>query len=436
MQEFSLEKISESIHYGKTKRYFEEVLSSYHNKNYRSSVVMLWSVAVCDIVYKLQSLIDLYDDASAKEILRDLTAIQEGDSKSAAWEVKLIDEVFGKTNLLDSSEYENLKYLQKQRHLSAHPVLNADRELHSPNKETVRSLLRNTLEGLLIKPPFYTQHILKEILSDLEESASVLNNRAKVKKYVESRYFSRTTVPVELNLIRSFWKFLFKLENEDCEKNRKINLHLLEVLAARNSKELISLISGDKDYFSNISAVGNPILFLVFFLSKYPDLYKHLNEDAVLKIKHCIVNDDMAKTIGWFEKESLEKHAEDILTWIVSDEHPHFSSEQFDLLLGMSDSEEWQNKFCELVSSYYGSSLSYKQADFRFQLAIPPYIELFNKESLIHLAQKIEGNGQCHDRSRARRDYVIIKKRIDEEFDNEFDYSEYTCFSRKLDLAD
>ncbi|TOP65400.1 hypothetical protein CGH11_24965, partial [Vibrio parahaemolyticus] len=79
MEEFSLEKISESIHHGKSKSYFNEVLSSYHNGNYRSSVVMLWSVAVCDIVYKLQSLIDLYDDGSAKEILRDLTAIQEAD---------------------------------------------------------------------------------------------------------------------------------------------------------------------------------------------------------------------------------------------------------------------------------------------------------------------------------------------------------------------
>jgi hypothetical protein len=436
MQEFSLEKISESIHYGKTKLYFEEVLSSYHNKNYRSSVVMLWSVVVCDIVYKLQSLIDLYDDASAKEIIRDLTAIQVADPKSAAWEVKLIDDVFGKTNLLDSSEYENLRYLQKQRHLSAHPVLNADRELHSPNKETVRSLLRNALEDLLIKPPFYTQHIMKEILSDLEESATILNNKPKVEKYVVSRYLSRTTVPVELNLIRSVWKIVFKLENEDCEKNRKINLSLLQVLAERNSTELVGLISGDKDYFSNISAIGTPILFLVYFLSKYSELYEHLNEDAILKIKHCVANDDMGKTLGWFEKASLEKHSEDILQWILCKDHPHFSSEQFDLLLSMSDSEEWQRSFCKIVASYYGCSFNYDQADSRFQLAIPPYIALFDKESIKYLAQQIESNSQCHDRGLARRDYVIIKKKIDELYDNSFNYSEYTWFSRKLDLGD
>lgn len=134
MQEFSLERITDNIHFGKTKGYFQEVLSSYNNRNYRSSVVMLWSVAICDIVYKLQQLIDLYDDAAAKEILQDVTKIQDRDPKSSAWELKLLNDVRDKTYLLDSSEFEDLIYLQKQRHLSAHPVLNSDRELHSPNK--------------------------------------------------------------------------------------------------------------------------------------------------------------------------------------------------------------------------------------------------------------------------------------------------------------
>jgi len=104
MLEFSLENLSEKIHYGKTKDYFQEVLSSYHNGNYRSAVVMLWSVAVCDIVYKLQYLVDLYEDAVAKLILDELTTLQNSDSKSSFWEVKLIDDTHAKTNLLDNSE--------------------------------------------------------------------------------------------------------------------------------------------------------------------------------------------------------------------------------------------------------------------------------------------------------------------------------------------
>ncbi len=435
MDEFSLEKMSDSIHYGKTKEYFREVLSSYHNGNYRSAVVMLWSVAVCDIVYKLQSLIDLYDDASAKAILDELSEIQDRDQKSAAWELKLIDDVNDKTHLLDSSEYENMRYLQKQRHLSAHPVLNRERELHSPNKETVRSLLRNTLTDVLTKPPFYTQHILNELLEDISESKEILNNRGKVKKYVVSRYLTRTTPSVELNIFRSLWKIVFRVENEQCEKNRLINLHVLEVVAARNKADLLGTIQGDVDFFSNLASAGTPLQYVVFFLSSNHELFPALSEAARLKIEHYIVNDEIGKTVGWFVKENIFKHGDDVQEWIRKDK-PILTPDQFDYILKLSDSEEWQEKFCMIVSTYYGVSSSYDQANSRFQVAIPQYIKLFNKKAIKYLAEQIESNSQCHDRSRARHDYAVIKFRIDELFGGEFDYSDYYWFGGKLGLAD
>lgn len=435
MKEFSLERISEQIHYGKTKDYFQEVLSSYNNGNYRSSVVMLWSVAICDIVYKLQNLIDLYDDAAAKEILRVVTTIQNEDYKSSAWEIKLLDEVHDKTYLLDSSEYEDLRYLQKQRHLSAHPVLNSERELHSPNKETVRSLLRNTLEGLLIKPPFYTQRIMKELLEDLAESADVLNDEKKVKKYIESRYLSRTTPSVEINIFRSLWKLVFKLDNEECEKNRRINSHALEVLSSRNIALIPNEVQGDNDYYSNIASTGMPLSYLVFYLSNNHQIYRLLSDDARLKIDHCINTDDVGKTLGWFVKADLSAHGNDVEEWIKGEEHPTFTTSQFDALLEISDTEEWQKKFCRIVTAYYSVSYSFDQADTRFQVAIPKYIGLFDRDSLIHLAEKIEDNGQCYARGRAREDYGVVKGRIDELFDDDFDYEGVPSFRLKVVTA-
>ncbi|UUC20560.1 hypothetical protein NOV18_08785 [Pseudomonas asiatica] len=435
MDEFALEKMSERIHYGKTKEYFAEVLSSYNNGNYRSAVVMLWSVAVCDIVYKLQKLIDLYEDASAKAILAEMTKIQEEDYKTSAWEVKLIDDVHAKTHLLDSSEYENLRYLQKQRHLSAHPVLNKERELHSPNKETVRSLLRNTLTDVLVKPPFYTQHILQELLVDISETSQMLNTKEKIKKYVVSRYLERATPAVELMIFKQLWKFVFKLENENCDKNRFINLRALEVVAARNKAALVNAVKGDVDFYSNISSSEIPLQYLTFFLSNYPDLYPVLNEAARIKIEHCIAKDDIGKIVGWFVKDSVFKHADDLIEQIKN-HNLVLSPEQFDYVLGISDSDEWQEKFCNVAATYYGVSKDFNQADSRFQVAIPQYIKLFNKDAIIYLADKIEKNNQCHDRNKARHDYVVIKKRIDELFGDGFDYTPYYWFSRKLGLAD
>ncbi|WP_201196246.1 hypothetical protein [Pseudomonas fluorescens] len=435
MQEFSLEKLSDSIYYGKTKEYYREVVSSYHNGNYRSAVVMLWSVAVCDVVYKLQGLIDIYDDPSAKSILGEMSRIQSKDWKSSAWEVQLIDDVHNKTNLIDTAEYENLRYLQKQRHLSAHPVLNKERELHSPNKETVRSLLRCVLEGVLIKPPFYSQHILKELLEDISESKSVLNSSVKVKRYVESRYLHRTTPVVELSLFRSMWKIVFKVENEECEKNRLINLQALEVIARKNRTALVGFVQGDVDYFSNVASAGQPLDYLVYFLAQFSDLFHQLNEAARLKIKHAVSNTDVGRTVGWFAKDDLSVHGVDVENWIKTDS-PIFTPKQFDSLLALADSDEWQERFCSIVSTYYGASSSFDQADSRFQIAIPQYIDLFSKSALIELATKIEANSQCHDRNRSRHDYVVIKNRIEKLYGKDFDYEPFPWFSRKLGLRD
>lgn len=51
---------AEDIYFAKTKEYFNEVLSNYANGNYRSAIVMLYSVAICDLLFKLQELLDMY----------------------------------------------------------------------------------------------------------------------------------------------------------------------------------------------------------------------------------------------------------------------------------------------------------------------------------------------------------------------------------------
>ena len=432
MSEFSLESFAEKIHYGKTKDYFQEVLSSYQNRNYRSAVVMLWSVAVCDIVYKLQNLVDLYDDAVAKLILSELTALQDSDPKSSAWEIKLIDDTYNKTNLVDSLEYENLRYLQKQRHLSAHPILNSNRELHEPNKETVRALIRNTLEGLLIKPPFYTQKITDELLEDIAEAAPTLNTKEKVKRYVESRYLSRLKLDVELSIYRTLWKLVFKLENQDCIKNRVVNFQVLEVISNRQRNNILEKIKGEIDYYSNISLRSQNLDYLVFYLSKNRDFYEVLNESAKLKIQHHIENTDVGRVCAWFLKDSLEDYYVDISALIEGSSHLSLTDNQLKYLLEISDTAEWQRLFCNLLSIYYCASKNFNQADLRFQQAISPYLDLFDKEALFFLVQHIEGNSQVYRRGGAIEDHEKVKQKLIQLHDEELDLTPYPHFKANV----
>jgi hypothetical protein len=50
-----------------------------------------------------------------------------------------------------------------QRNLAAHPVMSSNYILFKPNKETVRSLIRNTMEAVLLKTPL---NISKNIFDD------------------------------------------------------------------------------------------------------------------------------------------------------------------------------------------------------------------------------------------------------------------------------
>lgn len=429
MGSFSIENISKDIHFSKTKTYFQEVISSYQNENYRSAVVMLWSVAVCDIIYKLQSLVDIYSDATAKKILDDMSSTQDSQPTSSAWEITLIDEVFKKTQLLDSLEYENLRSLQKQRHLSAHPILNRDRELHSPNKDTARSLLRNTLEGLLIKPPFYTNKILDELLADISESAEALNTRDKVSQYLETRYLRRLKPEAQITLFKTFWKFTFRLKNEDGEKHRRLNLHVLECLSARQQARIPEVIKGDQDFYSNVASNGMALTYLTYYLAKNPELYDCLSDSARIKIQHHISNEDYGKLLGWFTKNNLQTHYNDLLSWITGDDYPTIDQELWSIILTFEDSIEWQRNCCKLMGAYYAVSASFNTADSRFQNAIQPNLKLFDAKALSFTLERIEQNNQTFHRGRAESDHAQFIKRITE-IDPAFDYSKLPHFLR------
>lgn len=80
----SFEKLrggSEEIYFKKTREYFKEVVSSYSNENYRSAIVMLYSISICDILFKLQELKDMYNDSMAAKILKKVEDLRNNQNK-------------------------------------------------------------------------------------------------------------------------------------------------------------------------------------------------------------------------------------------------------------------------------------------------------------------------------------------------------------------
>jgi len=428
LDEFSLEALSESIYNHKTKGYFEEIISSYNNKSFRSATVMLWSVTVIDLVFKLTDLIDLHEDKSAKAILKEMSEIQSKDRKSSKWELKLVEEVSKRTNLLSSDNVCFLEYLYQQRNLSAHPVLDSNLELHRPNRETVRALIVNSVDGVLSKPPFFSKDIVVNLVEDLEASKEYLeNDENKLKHYLESRFFSKMTTKVETEVFRSLWKFVFKMENERASNNRNINFQTLSYLYKKNSHSALEVIGKEVDYFSDISKERKTLSSLIKLLSRNPEIYKMLNKSATVIIDDVIGKKERDFYYSNFKFDSLTDFHKELISYVI-DHGGNIIKSDLAHLFTLSDSPEWKSKVRILRNAYYGESGSFDSAETRFDKFIFPVLKKYRETEMIDLLERINSNDQIYGRSFNKYINKRVKEASDKLFGNEYDYSAYPNF--------
>jgi hypothetical protein len=223
MTDFSLETTAERIYDVRIQRYFKEVLGSYFNGYYRSAVVMLWSVLVTDLLFKLDQLANAYGDTTATSILAEIQTLRNNNPKSPEWESELLEKTARRTDLLNSAELSFLRAIQEHRHLSAHPVLDQIDALFSPNRETTRAHIRNALESVLTKPPIMSRRILDAFTEDIEALARLTPAREGFTRYLTSKYLNHFTPATATAVFRSLWRLVFRSNDARCEANRKAN---------------------------------------------------------------------------------------------------------------------------------------------------------------------------------------------------------------------
>ena len=431
LDEYSIEQRSTQIFDARSKEYFSEVLSCYSAGNHRSAIVMLWSVVVCDLLFKLQHLVDLYGDAKANGILAEIGQMQQDNERSPVWETKLVESVAEQTQLLDIAERENLLHLQRQRHLAAHPVVNANFQLHRPNRDTARALIRNALDGLLTKAPILSKQIVGDLVEDLEQVSGILIDDKKLKAYLESKYFSRFNTEVEKAVFKALWKFAFRLTDEKCEKNRAINYSALTLLYGRNPAQFQAQVEADRDYFSMIAKGGAPLVCLIHFLSRSAGIYGSLLDHAKTAIQHTAEQETSARCLAWFTAPSMQEHADRLRAWIVGDDSPQIRREMWDDLREISDSPEWDRAVVRLTSAYYVASSNYDDADKRFNEAVRPMLPAFDLDDCIELIRGIETNDQTWGRRGSRIDHCELHARA-LAFDPALDLTGYSFFCQNL----
>lgn len=416
-KDYTIEASIEKIHNNNTREYFFEVYQTFVNENYRSSLVMLYSVLICDLIYKLRDLRDLYNDSKAKKILDEIEAIQNANPKSPDWETKLIEFISNRMTLLEPSDIVAIESLQKYRHLSAHPVLTNSDLLYSPNKDTVRSLIRNILTGVLINPPFFSNKIFDTFLNDLSDIKDKINDNGGLKKYLTSRYLNHLKNTDLKKLFRSLWKIVFISEDALANANRSINYRALKIILAHNEQLCLELIENESIYYSNITK-DKALNQIAFLLSHYPAIYKKLENSLKQLLSGHIQQDDNLKLITWFLQGTLNKHWEFLKTAGLE----CLKEEYIQFLYKLAVQNSCVNEYIDFIIDYFGNSNSFDTTQNRYENALTTIIEEINLKQLIKLLKVSNENSQIYNRIGMPHK---LKRIVIDRFEGEIEESDY-----------
>lgn len=426
MSDFSIDLMADRIRDTRTRNYFREVFASYANGSYRSATVMLWSVVVCDLLFKLEELRATYGDATASGLLQEVEQQRASNPRSPEWELWLVDEIRKRTKLLEEHEYQAVSAIQKHRHLAAHPTLTSGYELHSPTPEAVRADIRAALEGVLTKPALMTKKVFDALVEDLEAKQNHFVDDDSLRRYLEAKFFSHLLPAVGREVFKSLWHVVFAGTDERCTANRKINYRALSFLYDRSPEEFLKLIESDRKRFSKIAVERTILKLALDFIAVRPRIYDHLTDEAKSPIQDFVTKGS-AGLLGWF---ALPGGAQLQIERLKADKDFVWAS------CGLDDFQKWVDVLGEFgladeaaalaVRAYVQSDL-YDTADHRFRLLLA-VSERLTPALLVECLNGIEHNNQTYGRGRARVDHKELMAVADRVLGQAFDYSKFPRF--------
>jgi hypothetical protein len=415
MSDYSIELSAEKIVDSRTKRYFAEVHGCYSAGYYRSAVVMLWSVVVTDILFKLDQLATAYGDPTAQAILTEIGDIRKNNPKSPEWEAELVNRVASRTDLLDHAEHSFLQSLQAHRHLSAHPVMTAGDALFSPNKETARAHIRNVLDGVLTKPPIMSRKVFDTFIEDIEQVARLSPGPDGLKKFLEAKYFRHFSAATFAQILKSLWRVAFKSTDPRADTNRPINAQALGVVFSNRKAELTEFIEAERDWFSDVSFLDGHLTVMTQFFRDHPQVFPLLNDALKTPIQDYAALSLDHFAMCWFISPTPDAHIQEILARVEAGQVL-----RADILNGLCVSlatSDAQVHALHIGIHLYCKSNNFDTADFRFEEMIKPSLALYGREHVVAFLVGCEAcNGQATGRSRASRDHKEVKALIDSKF--------------------
>lgn len=419
----------EDIYFSKTREYFREVTSSYGNGNYRSAIVMLYSITICDLLFKLKELDDIYMSKNAKNILEEIEEDKNKNKFKSEWEKKLINNI-SDTSLLDNNAKASLDSLCNYRNLCAHPALNENYELISPNKETTIFLIKSIFENILIKPPIFIDKMFNLLIDDISKNKEIYHSKAKLSEYLKNKYYKKMTSEDKASMLKSFWKICFNTENDECNENRDINIFAMTTLFSNEETYLCNYISENKNYFQ-IKIVNDKIMFFVTtFLSVGSNVFKYLDSHTQKVIEFWINENEFYKLISWFIYENINDYIKVIR---------NLNNKKIGIFLYNNRLEYQINKYLknflvdnnlkevyiDICINIFGNSAKYSITNYTYKICIQNNLNEINKQQFEELFKYMQTNTQIYNRDGNYETTTEIIKSAMNKLPKDFDYSEF-----------
>ena len=403
---FTIEDLIERIYEPNSKDLFKDIYASYTQGQYRATVVMLWTAVVCDLVYKLQYLKDIYNDGTAIDILEKIAKKQKENPKNPQWETYLISEVKERTKLITDIEKDNLEYLQKQRNLCAHPVITNDNILFKPNKELTRSLMRIALESVLIKTPLLSKEYIDIILEDFETKEDIfVFEDDNFEKYFYNKYIKHLNINQILNLFQLLWRIVFMPHNDREEHNISINSKLLQYILKTYKSDCIKHIKQKIDFYTydNTNEEAN-IYFNDFIIRNYK-FFPILSEQtkSLLKAEYR----PFPQNIPYFflSSKSLDEYLDELNNDFKT-KNPYVRTKtiwvEISYLINQAKEYALTDKLYDMFIEWYSDSNTYDKANLLFSDLIHYNLKYFSLQQITKLLILSSQNDQTFSRARAQ----------------------------------
>lgn len=417
-----IEEKAEKIESSATRYYFKEVYSCYANGNFRAAVVSLWSVLVCDAVYKTQKLFELTGDAWAKKKLAEIQKLQQENSKSSEWELELFEGFYANKKFIGIGEISNIRDIQKKRHLCAHPVLSEDNALYTPSKDSVKSMILNALDDFLTRVNYYGKDIFPILRDTLTENSEYYSELKNIKPLIV-KYCQRLTPSAIYHIFKDFYKFSFRLDDEDSVKYRRMNrsacYHLYNEL--KKHPALVQRMKEEKDFFENVSFRTNTLTYLFPFLSLNRDLYDIFSSEMRdrLKVLRDKENDEDLfyglKITSMFSFKDADEYFGFLKEQLDNNTIKRFTIAECDFIFDVYHDIDCLEVVKGISISYAENSSTYDDADNRFDLILhESLLNYFSVDELNRLIDCFKTNSQIGNRRRGDIDKAKLQKRLAE----------------------